>query len=441
MEKLVLDLPRLRENVAQSRKAFAEVLEIGRAISAANLNLASSGTWEGGDADAYVGMSETWEKGFREHEKRIAGINGAMKVLLAQAESLNRRALGFADIVGAQSDHGSRGILAYDPGAKARAVEACDRAIEMIDLQLGLVKKAEGELSGVSESMLPELSCYRRKLCDCRRRLVHLLQAIEKYGVGVEAFESMAARMFGGVGAAGGTTASGGAPAPAPARTVGSDANAVQHADAVQPTDAKQSANAVQPINAGIEMQEEDERDFQEWRESLLRVSNVENLTWSQVNRLGTVRQWANQILGQEIPDREGATISAIDVRSGERFSLQVFSFGNMHLDVEPLARGDTEIVREAFGDEWDSWSVRPVLVTIGDRTIPAAIHGKPHSSQSIPTEGDDGNGMSGHLCLHFSETEVISAKQTRNAQEAVEEANMVWGAILDVDNFFKVKR
>jgi len=153
-------------------------------------------------------------------------------------------------------------------------------------------------------------------------------------------------------------------------------------------------------------------------------ISNVERLTWQVVNNLPEVRAWNQQAVVDRVPV-EG-TMSVVDVRTGIRFNLQFHAYGNRHIDVEPPTREDTDAIFRAFGGRW-SWASRPVWVTIGDRTIAAALHGQPHSSQLVP---ESVNGMNGHLCLHFEGSRVTNANQTASAQEAVREAWDAWNAI-----------
>jgi len=199
MDKLVLNIPKLREAARQSSKALGETEEIGKSVSEACKRLASRGTWEGASASACRGNAEQWNRDFKAHEKTVSKMNDAMNKVLAQAEALNMHALGFAGIVGAPPGNGSRDILTYDPDGKAGAIQACGRIIKLTEQQLELVKKAEAELTGVSGFRLPELSVYRKMLSDRKRKLVSLRQAIIKYGKGAEEFEATAARLFGSI--------------------------------------------------------------------------------------------------------------------------------------------------------------------------------------------------------------------------------------------------
>jgi len=106
--------------------------------------------------------------------------------------------------------------------------------------------------------------------------------------------------------------------------------------------------------------------------------SNVQLLHWDEVRGILPLRQ----------------PVQIFDVQTGITFELLSMSNG-LHADVEPVTAADTARLYEAFGG-W-TWSGRPVWVTIGDRTIAAALHSMPHASTTVP-----GNDMDGHICLHF---------------------------------------
>jgi len=109
------------------------------------------------------------------------------------------------------------------------------------------------------------------------------------------------------------------------------------------------------------------------------------------------------------------------DVRSGAVYYVQSFSNGK-HADVETLTKADTDILHKTFGYRWQ-WSVRPVWVTIGGRTMAASINGKPHGRGTI-----SGNGMNGQVCIHFkgSTTHNGNRRFAREHQNGVTEA---WNA------------
>jgi len=167
---------------------------------------------------------------------------------------------------------------------------------------------------------------------------------------------------------------------------------------------------SIQDYNEYRKTMEEDARAAALWIRVMFSYSSIEHM------RFGEAMNLANQ--------NSATPMLVVDVRTGSQFHIQYHALSNGHVDVEPLKKEDTDTLRELFGDKWDTWNSRPVWVTIGGETITAAIHGKPHSSQSIPTSDND---MTGHLCLHFYGTEVNSKDQTKMAQASVKEAWEVW--------------
>jgi hypothetical protein len=112
------------------------------------------------------------------------------------------------------------------------------------------------------------------------------------------------------------------------------------------------------------------------------------------------------------------APMVVIDVRTGITFNMRCVSKGR-HADVEPLTREDTEAIKTAFGGRW-SWTPRPVWVIFDGRVFAASINGTPHGGSTI-----SGNGMSGHLCMHFqgSRTHNGNVRHENDHQNAIMEA------------------
>jgi len=132
-------------------------------------------------------------------------------------------------------------------------------------------------------------------------------------------------------------------------------------------------------------------------------IGDVELLDWSVAKDL--------------IPMR--TNIQVTDVRTGIVFNLRCFSKSG-HCDVEPPTQADTDAILRTRNGVW-AWAPRPVWVTIGNRTIAASLNGMPHDVSTI-----SGNGMNGHLCLHFNNTVTNSKSYQRNLNNAVMEA---WNA------------
>ena len=152
---------------------------------------------------------------------------------------------------------------------------------------------------------------------------------------------------------------------------------------------------------------------------------------WSKVRVDGTVGYIKSEFLSAggsvELVDwsvaksivPQGVSMRVVDVRTGLSFNLKCFSKSG-HADVEPPTKADTDTILQTRGGVW-AWAPRPVWVTIGDRTFAAALNGMPHAGSTIP-----GNGMNGHLCLHFNGTVTNSKTYQRDLNNAVVEA---WNA------------
>jgi len=106
---------------------------------------------------------------------------------------------------------------------------------------------------------------------------------------------------------------------------------------------------------------------------------NVEQLHWNEVRRVLPLR----------------TPIRITDIGTGIYYYVASMSNGN-HADVEPVTAADNALLMESFGGR-ETWSGRPVWVTVGNRTFPASIHSMAHAQQTIT-----GNNMDGHVCLHF---------------------------------------
>ena len=140
-------------------------------------------------------------------------------------------------------------------------------------------------------------------------------------------------------------------------------------------------------------------------RSDLLKLggNNVELLEWSAANSL----------------IRTGVPMQVVDVRTGLTFNIQAFSKSG-HADVDTLTRADTETLQRTRNGNW-SWAARPVWVTIGGRTLAAAMNGMPHAGSAI-----NGNGLDGHFCLHFAGTVTNNKSYQADLRNAVAEA---WNA------------
>ncbi|MEW9122750.1 MAG: peptidoglycan-binding domain-containing protein [Thermotaleaceae bacterium] len=112
-----------------------------------------------------------------------------------------------------------------------------------------------------------------------------------------------------------------------------------------------------------------------------------------------------------------GDVLQIEDVDTGKTFKVKVTA-GTNHADVETLTKQDTEVMRSIWGGF--SWDRRAVLVHKNNRVIAASMVGMPHAGVESLPGGDivsnrsggfgkginydfvKGNGMDGHVCLHF---------------------------------------
>ena len=150
---------------------------------------------------------------------------------------------------------------------------------------------------------------------------------------------------------------------------------------------------------------------------------------WSKVSANGSTGFIKSDLLGEgvgsvELLDwptakdlvRNGVNMRIIDVRTGSSFTLRSFSKSG-HADVEPISKADTDTISNTRNGTW-SWAARPVWVTLGNRTVAAAMNGMPHAGSTISD-----NGMNGHLCLHFWGTVTNNKSYEKDLNNAVMEA------------------
>ena len=132
-------------------------------------------------------------------------------------------------------------------------------------------------------------------------------------------------------------------------------------------------------------------------------ASGIERLHWSYVQTF--------------LP--QGVPVTITDVRTGITYQMVSFSHGS-HADVRPFSAEDTAAFLRTFNGRW-SWSPRPILVHIGERTVAASINGVPHGG----TTSINNNNMYGHVCIHFygSRTHNRNTNHERDHQNAVREA------------------
>ncbi len=91
----------------------------------------------------------------------------------------------------------------------------------------------------------------------------------------------------------------------------------------------------------------------------------------------------------------KGAVFTVKDVRTGKTFKCRRWS-GYNHMDVEPLTKEDTAVMKSVYGGSW-SWARRPILVLYEGHVYACSMNGMPHDEQTIKD-----NNFDGHFCIHF---------------------------------------
>ncbi len=112
-----------------------------------------------------------------------------------------------------------------------------------------------------------------------------------------------------------------------------------------------------------------------------------------------------------------GDTATVTDVSSGLSFTVQRYG-GSLHADSEPSTAEDTAVLNQIYGGSW-SWESRPIIVSINEQDIAAAMNGMPHGGQNIRD-----NNFSGHFCIHFKNSRNHNTNRINSHHQAsVEEA------------------
>jgi hypothetical protein len=127
------------------------------------------------------------------------------------------------------------------------------------------------------------------------------------------------------------------------------------------------------------------------------------------------------------------------DVLTGRSFEVKR-TYGSNHADVEPLTKGDTEIIKDIWGGF--TWERRAVVVQIGKYTMAASMTAMPHAGidskpagiyvsnrsegygRGINLDKVKNNGCSGVMDIHFknSRTHTTNTKQ-KSQQDMVKKA------------------
>lgn len=120
--------------------------------------------------------------------------------------------------------------------------------------------------------------------------------------------------------------------------------------------------------------------ELNELRQELADKHFGQALTWAEANKL--------------MP--KGTVLSITDLETGLTFRGQRRA-GSAHMDVQPLTKEDTAIMKTIYGGRW-SWQRKAVLVGTSGKVAGASMHGMPHGGDGIPD-----NDFNGHFCIHFA--------------------------------------
>jgi peptidoglycan hydrolase-like protein with peptidoglycan-binding domain len=157
------------------------------------------------------------------------------------------------------------------------------------------------------------------------------------------------------------------------------------------------------------------------------------------VSREGvTAIDWS--IAQNEVP--RGATFVVEDYKTGIRFNMKR-TYGTNHADIEALTKEDTQKIKQVWGSF--SWTRRPVIVHIDNKQIIASMSAMPHAGRDdkpanvtvsnrsngygsgLNLDTVKGNGMDGHVDLHFlnSRTHGTKVKDTAHQNNIKELMNI----------------
>ncbi|MCL2235131.1 MAG: hypothetical protein FWB98_01670 [Defluviitaleaceae bacterium] len=118
------------------------------------------------------------------------------------------------------------------------------------------------------------------------------------------------------------------------------------------------------------------------------------------------------------------------DLLTGRTFAIRR-TFGRYHADVEPLTTEDTATMYDIWGG-W-SWSRRPVAVYVNGYVFAGSLTNFPHGGvDHLPASAGNldavkGNGMDGHVCLHFEGSRIHGSGRINQAHmDAVAQARQI---------------
>ena len=129
--------------------------------------------------------------------------------------------------------------------------------------------------------------------------------------------------------------------------------------------------------------------------------------------RYGALKDWFSYVMPRF---DKGEKVKVTDLETGISFYM-VRTGGSNHADSEPVSSSDSEKIKEIWGGEW-SWERRAVVVRLDGEYIAASMHGYPHAYDLV-----SGNGMAGHLCIHFLNSKTHIRDATDSEHQAMVQA------------------
>lgn len=138
-----------------------------------------------------------------------------------------------------------------------------------------------------------------------------------------------------------------------------------------------------------------------------------------------------------------GKVATVYDIDTGLSFKVKR-TYGTNHADSETLTVKDTKTLKRIYGGKW-SWKRRAIIVTVDGKSFAASMNGMPHagldkyaknkwiSSRSGGYGGGTnfdavkGNGMDGHICIHFYKSRTHSTNRVDSKHQAMVKKAASW--------------
>lgn len=158
-----------------------------------------------------------------------------------------------------------------------------------------------------------------------------------------------------------------------------------------------------------------------------LRQELLQHITELRGRHYGSLQPW--DVMDRMFPKKDRFIVK--DLETGLSFRVQRRA-GSSHADVQPLTKGDTEIMFRIYDGRW-SWKRRAILIgheddgVNGQRWMAASMHGMPHGGDGIPD-----NDFAGHFCIHAKDSRTHGRRNLDFDHQL-----MVWKAAGELPSFF----